>query len=107
MVYRKYRHYCIFTNYYIYAIEYGMIRTRFNELLKERGHSLYWLAKEAQVAYTTLWKLKTAGSQGISFAVLDRICEALNCEPGDVLARVKAAERKHHQDKVALHKNRV
>jgi putative transcriptional regulator len=67
----------------------SMIETRFNELLKERGHSLYWLARESRVAYTTLWKLKTADSQGISFAVLDRVCEALDCEPGDLLVRVR------------------
>jgi putative transcriptional regulator len=71
-----------------------MIETRFEKLLKERGHSLYWLAKEARVAYTTLWKLKTADSQGISFAVLDRVCEALNCVPGDVLVRVKDGKKK-------------
>lgn len=71
----------------------GMIETRIDELLRERGHSLYWLAKEAHVAYTTLWKLKTANSQGISFAVLDRICEALGCEPGDLLMRNKDHKR--------------
>jgi putative transcriptional regulator len=77
----------------------GMIRTRFDELLKERRHSLYWLAKEAHVAYTTLWKLKTAGSQGISFAVLERVCEALNCEPGDVLVRDTALKKKNGHSK--------
>lgn len=65
-----------------------MIETRFDELLKERGQSLYWLAKEARVAYTTLWKLKKGDTQGISFGVLDRICEALECQPGDLLVRV-------------------
>lgn len=79
----------IFTICYIYAMNIGMIETRIDELSRARGHSLYWLAKEAQVAYTTLWKLKTGDTQGISFAVLDRICKVLNCEPGDVLARVK------------------
>lgn len=83
---------CIFTICYIYAMKNGMIEMRLDELLKERGHSLYWLAKEARVAYTTLWKLKTADSQGISFAVLDRVCGALECEPGEVLVRV--ADRK-------------
>ena len=74
-----------------------MIRTRFEELLQERGHSLYWLAKEAHVAYTTLWKLKTADTQGISFAVLDRVCEALNCEPGDVLVRDTERKKSGHK----------
>ena len=75
----------------------GMIETRIDELSRERGHSLYWLAKEARVAYTTLWKLKSGDTQGISFAVLDRICEALNCEPGDVLARVRDRRKETKQ----------
>lgn len=76
-----------------------MIQMRIDELLQERGHSLYWLAKEASIAYTTLWKLKTGTSQGISFGVLDRICSALECSPGDILMRepddTKKARKPH------------
>ena len=78
---------------YIYDMYINMIRTQFSELLDEKGLSLYWLAKETGTAYTTLWKLKTGGSQGISFEVLDGICKALDCEPGDVLVRVPDSKR--------------
>lgn len=61
---------------------------RIDEMLEARGRSLYWLAKQSGVAYSTLWKLKTADTQGVSFGVLDRICEALECDPGDLLVRV-------------------
>lgn len=85
--------------YPLFAINSSMIQTRIDELLQARGRSLYWLAKEARIAYTTLWKLKTATSQGISFGVLDRICIALDCNPGDVLVReldAKKRTRKPH-----------
>ena len=65
-----------------------MIQMRIDEILSARGRSLYWLAKQSGVTYSTLWKLKTADTQGISFGVLDRICKALECEPGDLLIRL-------------------
>lgn len=71
-----------------------MVKTRIDELLQARGKSLYWLGNEARVAYTTLWKLKAAESQGISFAVLDRICAALDCAPGDFLVRLPDAKKR-------------
>ncbi|PYS81720.1 MAG: XRE family transcriptional regulator [Acidobacteria bacterium] len=71
-----------------------MIQARFDDLLQARGRSLYWLAKEAGVAYTTLWKLRAAESQGISFGVLDRICAALDCAPGDLLIRAPDARKR-------------
>ena len=83
--------------YPLFAINGSMIQTRINELLQARGRSLYWLAKEARVAYTTLWKLKTATSQGISFGVLDRICLALDCSPGEVLVREPDAKKRRRK----------
>jgi putative transcriptional regulator len=74
-----------------------MIETRIAELLADNGKSLYWLAKETGVAYTTLWKLKTGESQGISFDVLDGICRALNCSPGDVLTLLPEGRAKPNQ----------
>ena len=65
-----------------------MIENRIEGLLEERNRSLYWLAKEMGVAYTTLWKLKTGATQGISYDVLEKICIALDCQPGDLLVRV-------------------
>jgi putative transcriptional regulator len=70
-----------------------VIKVRLEELLKERGRSLYWLGKEAGVSYTTLWKLKTGETQGISFEVLDKLCEALDCAPGDLLARLTTKKK--------------
>jgi len=62
-----------------------MIEIRINELLAEQERSFYWLAKQTGVSHTTLWRLKKGKAQGITFDTLEVICEALDCDPGDVL----------------------
>jgi putative transcriptional regulator len=72
-----------------------MIRIQINVLLKERKRSFYWLAKETGVSHTTLWRLKKDKAQGITFNTLEKICQTLKCQPGDVL-RV-GRERENHK----------
>jgi putative transcriptional regulator len=67
----------------------GMVKTRIEEVLAERGLSLYWLAKESGVTYAALWNLKERRTDGITFTLLDAICKALDCQPGDILVRVE------------------
>lgn len=62
-----------------------MIEIRVDELLAERGRTFYWLAKETGISHSTLWRLKKGKSVGINFATLERICQMLSCQPGDVL----------------------
>ena len=69
-----------------------MVKTRIEEALAERGHSLYWLAKESGVTYAALWNLKERRTDGITFSLLDSICKALDCQPGDILVRVEGAQ---------------
>lgn len=63
-----------------------------DQLLAEHGRSFYWLAKETGISHTTLWRLKKGKALGINFVTLERICWALNCQPGDVLKM--ASEKK-------------
>lgn len=69
----------------IRAMNSDVIQTRIDELLRERGKSLYWLAKETGIAYPTLWRLRDSKTESIAFRVLEGICLALECSPGDVL----------------------
>jgi len=64
-----------------------MIEIRINELLENRGRSFYWLAKETGISHTTLWRLKKGKALGINFDTLVKICQTLECQPGDVLFR--------------------
>ena len=65
-----------------------MIEVRVDELLNKQERSFYWLAKETGMSHTTLWRLKKGRARGISFETLEKICSALNCQPGDVLRLV-------------------
>ena len=69
-----------------------VIEVRVDGQLEEQGRSFYWLAKETGISHTTLWRLKKGKALGINFVTLEKICRALNCQPGDVLAM--AGERK-------------
>lgn len=62
-----------------------MIEVRIEQLLEERGKSFYWLAKETGIGYTSLWRIRHEEAKTISFNYLERICRALECEPGDLL----------------------
>jgi putative transcriptional regulator len=62
-----------------------IITIRIDELLEEKGRSFYWLSKQTSISHTTLWRLKKGKALGINFITLEKICQALECEPGDVL----------------------
>lgn len=62
-----------------------MIEIRVDELLRRQRRSFYWLAKETGISHTTLWRLKKARALGINFDTLQKLCEALDCQPGAIL----------------------
>jgi putative transcriptional regulator len=62
-----------------------IITVRIDELLEEKGRSFYWLSKQTKISHTTLWRLKKGKALGINFITLEKICQTLECEPGDVL----------------------
>jgi putative transcriptional regulator len=79
-----------------------MIEIRVDQLLAEHGRTFYWLAKETGISHTTLWRLKKDKALGINFETLEKICEALKCQPGDILAIPPA---KKHTKKSAPRRN--
>ena len=62
-----------------------MIEIRVDKVLESQERSFYWLAKETGISHTTLWRLKKGKALGINFDTLEKICDALACQPGDVL----------------------
>jgi putative transcriptional regulator len=66
-----------------------MIEVRLKQALEARGRTRYWLAKESGIDYNTLARIERAeASNRIELRVLDEICRALECQPGDILVRV-------------------
>jgi len=61
------------------------IKFRIEEVLRERGQTLYWLSRNTGVSYTTLWRLTKDRALGMNFATLEKLCVALECPPGDLI----------------------
>ncbi len=63
-----------------------MMEIRVDKLLEQHGRTFYWLAKKTGISHTTLWRLKKGKALGINFDTLEKLCQALECQPGDVLS---------------------
>ena len=59
---------------------------RIDDMLHERRMTLTELAARVGITLANLSILKTGKAKGIRFATLEAICEALDCQPGDILA---------------------
>ena len=71
-----------------------MINLRLDELLEAKGHTAYWLGKETGINHATISQLRNGNLKAIRFDYIDKICEALDCEPGDFIVRVKTEGKK-------------
>ncbi|MDQ0813406.1 putative transcriptional regulator [Streptomyces sp. B3I7] len=56
-----------------------------DELLRQRGITLAELAARVGVTNVNLSVLKNGRAKAIRFSTLTRICQALECQPGDIL----------------------
>jgi putative transcriptional regulator len=61
------------------------IAVRLDELLHERRMTLTELAEKIDITLANLSILKTGKARAIRFSTLEAICEALRCQPGDLL----------------------
>ena len=61
------------------------ITVRLDELLHDRRRTLTDLAAEIGITLANLSILKTGKARAIRFSTLEAICEALSCQPGDIL----------------------
>ncbi|GAA4364219.1 helix-turn-helix transcriptional regulator [Hymenobacter saemangeumensis] len=54
-------------------------------MMARRKMSLNELAAKVDVTVSNLSILKTGKAKAIRFSTLEAICQALNCQPGDIL----------------------
>lgn len=57
-------------------------------MMARRKMSLTELAEKVNITMANLSILKTGKAKAVRFSTLEAICEALNCQPGDVLEYV-------------------
>ena len=58
---------------------------RLDRVMADRKMSLNELSAKVGIANVNLSKIKTGKIAAIRFSTLEAICEALNCQPGDIL----------------------
>ena len=68
------------------------IAVKLDDLLHDRRMTLTELAERVGMTLANLSILKTGKARAIRFSTLEAICEALGCQPGDLLRFDSAAE---------------
>ena len=58
---------------------------RLDRVMADRKMSLNELAEKVGVSNVNLSKIKTGKVRAVRFSTLEAICEALDCQPGDIL----------------------
>ncbi|WP_282604417.1 helix-turn-helix transcriptional regulator [Pelagibius sp. Alg239-R121] len=63
-----------------------MIIVNLDVVLAQRKMQLSQLAEQIGITLPNLSILKSGRARAIRFSTLDAICDALDCQPGDILA---------------------
>lgn len=66
---------------------------RLDRVMADRKMSLNELSERVGIANVNLSKIKTGKVSAIRFSTLEAICEALDCQPGDILEYSPPYER--------------
>lgn len=69
------------------------IEVNLSVMLAKRKMSMTELADKVGITLANLSVLKTGKAKAIRFSTLDAVCEALDCQPGDILEYVKEDEQ--------------
>jgi len=64
------------------------IRINLTVVMAQRRMSLNELSKQVGITLSNLSILKNEKAKGVRFSTLNRICKALDCQPGDIIEYV-------------------
>lgn len=65
------------------------IEIKLDEILAAQGHTRAWLSQGTGISESQLHRIAQMKTGTIEFEMLQKICEMLDCEPGQLLVRVK------------------
>lgn len=71
-----------------------MIYIRVKEILKKQKKTKYWLIKNMGASYQSLSNLINNDTDSIHFETLEKLCDILDCEPGEIIIRKRNIKRK-------------
>jgi putative transcriptional regulator len=78
------------------------IVVKLDDLLHDRRMTLTELADRIGLTLANLSILKTGKARAIRFSTLDAICEALSCQPGDILRFERASAARERVAKASM-----
>lgn len=61
------------------------VRVHLDQVLTDRGMTLTELSDQVGITLANLSILKTGKARAVRFSTLAALCEALECQPGDLL----------------------
>jgi putative transcriptional regulator len=70
------------------------IIVKLEDMLHERRMTLTELSEKIGITLANLSILKTGKARAVRFSTLEAICEALQCQPGDLLEFASTSEEK-------------
>ena len=62
-----------------------MMVLRIDERLEELNKNRNWLHKKTNISYANIANIANNNTSSIKWDVLERICIALECNPGDIV----------------------
>lgn len=62
----------------------AIIYDKLFNLLKEKGYTTYKIRKDKLIGQATLTAIKN-GTGGLDAKTLNRLCDVLDCQPGDLM----------------------
>ena len=71
-----------------------LIELRIKELRKAKGMTQLELAERADIDQGRISRMESGEGRTIGLDALGRLCDALDCEPGDLLERVGRKRRR-------------
>ena len=60
------------------------LKIKLNEVLNSKNKTKYWLSKQTGMTAQNIGKLANGQTTSIKFENIDAICNALECEIGDI-----------------------
>ena len=70
------------------------IELRLKELRQAKGITQVELAERAEIDQARISRLEAGEGRSIGLDALARLCEALNCQPGDLLVQVGRKQKR-------------
>lgn len=65
-----------------------MLRLRILDILKEQGHTKYWLYKQMDMSYQNFNRIVNNETTSIRFDILDKISTFLDVPVGDLFEKI-------------------